>query len=513
MTKRAPQLSIGIIGSIDACRRLEALLKTCAGRHTIIHGQVAEAWSLVLTHRPQLLIVEIGLQYNERHHSFLRRVLPQIRERFGGEITIAAALQASEKLWFGGDLLFQDGDTFAASGFLDTFIVAPPAGMPSIPDLRAQLDSLVSVVEHESNRRAEGKRPVPALGTTGWVQSMGDPASRDLWCRWLPRYASYTNENPLIIGATGTGKTNLAHALHLFSGRPGQFVSITPRDFSSSELVQAELFGAVAGAYTGAVDKWGLVKRAEKGTLFIDELQSIDKELQGKLITFIENKVYRRVGSADTVEADVRFVFASNRSLYDMMESDILRDDFAYRLERVQLELKPLHERRLDIGAALAFALAKVTRQRPHARSVHGLTSGAYRLLFAQRWPGNLRQLENTVAQLCEVTEIRGGSIVDELAVNEVFRSRLFRTVTTPAEVIAQAALTVCESAALEGEGTISGGTTRFVDAVRNLALEVCGGNWQQAAELIDDRRELMRLFAETAPMKRATPSDPSVTD
>lgn len=510
MNDRASRLSIGIVGSLDACRRFEALLQGREAPHTIVHGRLADTWSLVLTHRPRLLIVEVGLHYNDRLHSFLRRVLAQIRERFGSEVTIAAALQASEKLWFGGDLLFQDGDALSPSGYLDTFIVAPPAGAPSIPDLQTQLENLVSTVTHESDRRADGKRPVPTLGTTGWVQSMADPASRDLWCRWLPRYASYTNENPLIIGATGTGKTNLAHALHLFSGRPGQFVSITPRDFSSSELVQAELFGAVAGAYTGAVDKWGLVKRAEKGTLFIDELQSIDKELQGKLITFIENKVYRRVGSADTVAADVRFVFASNRSLYDMMESDILRDDFAYRLERVQLELKPLHERRLDIAAALAFALAKVTRQRPHARPVHGLTSGAYRLLFSQRWPGNLRQLENTVAQLCEATEIKGSSIIDEFTVNEVFRTRLFRTVTTPPEVIAQAALTVCESAALEGERTISGGTARFVDAARSLALEVCGGNWQQAAEFIDDHRELMRLFEETASMKRARSRDPS---
>jgi DNA-binding NtrC family response regulator len=505
MTTTPSPLTVGIIGSIDASRRLEALLNGAGLSVTVFHSRIPDAWALILTHRPQLLLVEIGLHYNERLHSSLRRVLAQTRERLGGEITIAAVLNASEKLWFGGDLLFEDGDTLAPSGFLDTFVVAPPAGMPSIPDYRDQLTSLVGAVRHEHTRRAEGKRPVPPLGATGWVQSMADPASRDLWCRWLPRYASYTNENPLIIGATGTGKTNLAHALHLFSGRTGQFVSITPRDFSSSELVQAELFGAVAGAYTGAVDKWGLVKRAEKGTLFIDELQSIDKELQGKLITFIENKVYRRVGSADTVEADVRFVFASNRSLYDMMESDILRDDFAYRLERVQLNLKPLHERRLDIAAALAFALAKVTRQRPHSRSVHGLTSGAYRLLFAQLWPGNLRQLENVVAQLCEVTEINGGSIVDERVVHEVFSTRLLRSVTTGPEVIAQAALAVCENAALSGDSRLTVGAERFLDTARSLALEVCGGDWEQAAQLIDDRRELMRLFAETAAMKKFT--------
>jgi transcriptional regulator with AAA-type ATPase domain len=503
MISPSPTLSIALIGSLDTCRRLEALIHHTGIPAQVFHGRPTEAWSVVLTHRPQLLIIEIGHAYGERQHAAFRRSLAQIRDRFGTELLVAAALFAPEKLRYGGDLLFETGDSLAPSGLLDTFIATPPTGMPTVPDFGAQLANMLQIVTFELARRSEGKRPLPALGISGWVQSMADPTSRDLWCRWLPRYASYTNENPLIIGATGTGKTNLAQALHLFSGRPGQFVSITPRDFSSSELVQAELFGAVAGAYTGAVEKWGLVKRAEKGTLFIDELQSIDKELQGKLITFIENKVYRRVGSADTVEADVRFVFASNRSLYDMMESNILRDDFAYRLERVQLELKPLHERRLDIAAALAFALAKVTRQRPHARSIDGLTSNAYRLLFAQRWPGNLRQLENTVAQLCEVTDINGGSIIDERAVQEVFSSRLLRTMTSGPEILAQAALSVCESAITLNEGRVEAGAHRFIESARQLALEASAGDWERAAELIDDRKDLMRLFLETAPLKR----------
>ena len=206
-----------------------------------------------------------------------------------------------------------------------------------MPQLTDQMMHVIRLYAHELDRRSRGALPLQPLGSEGWVQSLADLSSRELWMRWLPRYASYTNENPIIIGETGTGKTNLAYALHRLSGREGEFVSVTPRDFSSAELVQAELFGAVAGAYTGAVDKWGLVKSAEKGTLFIDELQSIDKDLQGKLITFIENKTYRRVGSAESIEADVRFVFASNKTLYEMMESDILRHDFAYRLERVQL--------------------------------------------------------------------------------------------------------------------------------------------------------------------------------
>ncbi|MCB0339613.1 MAG: sigma 54-interacting transcriptional regulator, partial [Bdellovibrionales bacterium] len=332
-----------------------------------------------------------------------------------------------------------------------------------------------------------------------WVHSLADPNSRELWMRWLPRYAAYTNENPIILGETGTGKTRLAHALHLLSNRSGPFVSITPRDFSSSELVQAELFGAVAGAYTGAVDKWGLVKSAEKGTLFIDELQSIDKDLQGKLITFIENKRYRRVGSADTTEADVRFVFATNQSIEDMVSSDTLREDFAYRLERVQLELRPLRERRLDISAALGHALAKLRRQRPQANPIMGMTSTAYRMLFCHNWPGNLRQLENTVAKLCEYTDMRDHELIDEVAVAHVFDSRLSGTAATIGEVLAQASLKLARYALSKKPEDIETSIERFRAEIRSSALESTGGDIIKAAHLIGENEHLLELFSQSA--------------
>ncbi|RIL05623.1 MAG: hypothetical protein DCC75_11535, partial [Proteobacteria bacterium] len=300
-------------------------------------------------------------------------------------------------------------------------------------------------------------------------------------------------------------KTNLAFALHALSGRKGKFVSITPRDFSSSELVQAELFGAVEGAYTGAVEKWGLVKSAEKGTLFIDELQSIDKDLQGKLITFIENKTYRRVGSAESISADVRFVFASNRAMSDMMETQILRDDFAYRLERVQLELLPLAERRLDISAALAFALAKIRRQRPHTFPVLGLSPDAYRLLFSHRWPGNLRQLENSLAQLCELADMQQSPLINENYVNQLFESKLRGLGTTPQEIICQASLTLAKEAIVRSFTSLSRGCERLLELGREVALESCGGDTAKAAQLINEDSQVMRLLAETSVARRQT--------
>ncbi len=509
MPARSPRMIAAVLGSADFTRRLTSYGVALRSGCEFVSGSLADAWSVVVTHRPQVIFLEIGLYHHDKLHAAIRRFLQQLRERSANEVLVAAVLMAPEKLAYGGDLLFADTESLKPSGYIDSFLVQPPGSMPSIADIGKQLQQFLGLAQDEFARRAEGKSPLPTLGSPGWAQSFADPVSRELWMRWLPRYACYTNENPIIIGRTGTGKTNLALALHLLSGRTGQFVSITPRDFSSSELVQAELFGAVAGAYTGAVDKWGLVKRAEKGTLFIDELQSIDKELQGKLITFIENKVYRRVGSAETVEADVRFVFASNMTLYEMMEGNVLRHDFAYRLERVQLELANLQTRRLDIPAALGYALAKVFRQRPHATIVEGVSSEAYRQLFAHSWPGNLRQLENNVAQLCELADMNRLRVIDERIVLEVFRSRLSGAAATPSEVISSAAHQFAQEALQDSVTSLDDSVTKFVERVRLSALEVNGGNIEKASSMIADSTKAMDLLVQGKAIRRATAREP----
>jgi transcriptional regulator with AAA-type ATPase domain len=487
--------TIAFVGISDVIRRLVVHSQRLPNVYAT-HAPQSEAWASIIAERPDLLIIEIPHTHSVRQQAWLRNFLKNTRDRLQDKVFIAVLLSAPEQLFFGGDLLFADDETLAPAGFIDTYLVAPPAGIPNIPELSTQFENLLSALQHDRERLARGGAPLPPLATQGWVQSLADPRSRELWTLWLPRYARYTNENPLIVGATGTGKTRLAHAIHILSGRTGPFISMTPRDFSSSELIQAELFGAVAGAYTGAVDKWGLVKSAEGGSLFIDELQSIDKDLQGKLITFVENKSYRRVGAAETTNADVRFIFATNRPIAELVAHDTLRDDFAYRLERVQLELQPLRERRLDICAALAFALAKIRRQRPQANLIKGCTPAAYRLLCAQPWPGNLRQLENSVAQLCEIADITGSSLIDEVAVNKQFRSRLSATPATSPEILAQSALRLADRVIDEKIDTLSEGVTSLLREARSLALEVSAGDPVEAAKLIQDSEEVVRLFS-----------------
>jgi DNA-binding NtrC family response regulator len=499
----SPPAVVGIYGSIDFSRRVSAAITAADSSVRCMPALLAEAWSNILTNRPSIVVFELGLAYSDRSHVSLRSLLGELRARFGTSIYTIAALTDPQKLFFGGDLLYGLEREFTPSLWIDSFIASPPSIMGTVPSVFEQAVHAVRLAAGEMLRRENGSIPLPPLGAPGWAQSLAAPKSRELWMRWLPRYASYTNENPIIIGQTGTGKTNLAYALHLLSGRKGQFISITPRDFSSSELVQAELFGAVAGAYTGAVDKWGLVKSAEKGTLFIDELQSIDKDLQGKLITFIENKAYRRVGSAESTAADVRFVFASNRELYDMMDSDILRHDFAYRLERVQLDLLPLQQRRLDIAAALAHALAKVRRQRPSALQVFGLNQTAYRLLFSHGWPGNLRQLENTVAQLCELSDLEGASIVTEEMVAAVFEHRSRGLSLTVSDVVSQAAAELSRQALHGKAANVEASLDSFIELIRTGAVEACGGDISKASNLLGEDKKLLELMNHSQAAKR----------
>lgn len=499
-----------ITGSNDFVRRMSASARgwnrsdfQCPIR--IAAANSSEARAVIFTERPNLLVVDVGLKSTRQDLNWIRGLLTQLRDRFQKNIHIAIAVTAPEKFCLAGSLLFADDESIAPSGLVDSFLASPPVGVLSSPSLELQLKDCASCVLERLLDSVQPPLILPALWEDGWVPVMCDPVSRDVWMRWLPRYARYVNENPIIIGPTGSGKTRLATAVHRLSGRIGPFVSITPRDFSSTELVQAELFGAVAGAYTGAVEKWGLVRRAEKGTLFIDELQSIDRDLQGKLITFIENKTYRRVGEAESHQADVRFIFATNRSLEELVRSGLLRDDFAYRLERLQIELPALEERRLDIAAGISFSLCKVLRERAKPRSrpqgadegdLEGLTSSAYGMLFGSSWPGNLRQLENTVAKLIELADMQGLRLITRECVETTVRHLLGRKEPTPSDIFAKVTEGLAGQLRSNGINGLQEIVELATDLARIEALATCGGDPAAAAALIADSPEAMRLFA-----------------
>lgn len=189
----------------------------------------------------------------------------------------------------------------------------------------------------------------------------------------------------LIQGETGTGKTHLARKIHEKSGRAGNFVHVNLASFNS-QLIESELFGHKKGSFTGAVaNKSGAFEEAQHGTLFLDEIDSLPLELQTKLLTFLDNSHFRRVGDVKETEIKTRLIFASGRPLEGLVERGILRRDFYYRLTSGHtVELPSLRSDPGKIKEALQYFSLK------HEVTFSERLTDFYETLA---WPGNLRQL------------------------------------------------------------------------------------------------------------------------
>ena len=200
----------------------------------------------------------------------------------------------------------------------------------------------------------------------------------------------------LLRGESGTGKSVLARMIHSMSPRTAHPFVVVNCPTLSEELLASELFGHAKGAFTGAVrDQAGRVEAAEGGTLFLDEIGEITPSLQAKLLRFLEDKEFERIGETKTRRADVRTVAATNRDLEDHLKRGLFREDLLYRLNVIDLQLPALRERPEDIlRLARRFLLffAKAARRRPPELSKAAETS-----LLAYAWPGNIRELRNAI--------------------------------------------------------------------------------------------------------------------
>lgn len=200
----------------------------------------------------------------------------------------------------------------------------------------------------------------------------------------------------LIAGETGTGKELAARALHLSGGRrAGPMVAVNCSALPEN-LLEAELFGHVRGAFTGAVqNRTGRFEQAQGGTLFLDEIGDLPMDLQAKLLRVLQEREMQRLGSSETIRLDVRIVAATNCDLADRVEQGRFREDLYYRLNVVPLHMPALRQRPLDIAPLAVHFVEKVCRA--EGIPVKALTPEAMDRLFGYRWPGNVRQLENVI--------------------------------------------------------------------------------------------------------------------
>jgi DNA-binding NtrC family response regulator len=195
----------------------------------------------------------------------------------------------------------------------------------------------------------------------------------------------------LITGESGTGKELVAHAIHRLSNRSdASFVDLNCAAFQES-LLESELFGYEAGAFSGAKGrKLGLIELADGGTLFLDEVTELPAQLQAKLLRAIETRTFFRVGGVRKVEVNVRIVAATNRNLETVVNDGVFRSDLLYRINGFQISLAPLRDRPEDIEPLTRYLLKQIAGTHPPE-----LTDEAFTALRSYSWPGNVRQLKN----------------------------------------------------------------------------------------------------------------------
>lgn len=202
-----------------------------------------------------------------------------------------------------------------------------------------------------------------------------------------------TTTTILINGETGTGKEMVARAIHQTSGRRQQrFVALNCSAIPET-LLEAELFGHVRGAFTGAVGtRQGRIEQADRGTLFLDEVGTMSMPLQMKLLRVLQEREFERIGDGKPIKVDVRVVAATNADLATMVREGSFREDLYYRLNVIQVELPALRDRRDDIPLLVQHFIDKYKTTMPPI-----VSQDAMRRLMSYAWPGNVRQLENAI--------------------------------------------------------------------------------------------------------------------
>ncbi|MFC4860506.1 sigma-54-dependent response regulator transcription factor AlgB [Pseudomonas sp. MAHUQ-62] len=210
------------------------------------------------------------------------------------------------------------------------------------------------------------------------------------------RQVAGTDANILILGESGTGKGELARAIHGWSKRAKKAVVTINCPSLSADLMESELFGHNRGAFTGASESTlGRVSQADGGTLFLDEIGDFPLSLQPKLLRFIQDKEYERVGDPVTRRADVRILAATNLDLDEMVRDGRFREDLLYRINVIALSLPPLRERHEDILDLAERFLARFVGE--YARPARAFSEEATAALLNYRWPGNVRELRNVI--------------------------------------------------------------------------------------------------------------------
>jgi Nif-specific regulatory protein len=220
----------------------------------------------------------------------------------------------------------------------------------------------------------------------------------------MVRKVSDAPSSILIFGESGTGKELIARAIHFNSIKKSKpFVAVNCAAIPEN-LLESELFGYVKGAFTGAyTDKKGLFEAADGGTILLDEVEAMNKNLQVKLLRVLQDKTFFKVGSSNPLTVNVRIIAATNQDLEASVKAKDFREDLYYRLNVIRIELPPLRERIEDIPLLIRYFLNKYSRKM--GKNIRRISEDAVDILINHSWPGNIRELENTIERAVVITE------------------------------------------------------------------------------------------------------------
>ncbi len=269
-----------------------------------------------------------------------------------------------------------------------------------------------------------------------------------------------------ITGESGTGKELAARAVHEQSRRRDRAFHVVNCGAIPSERMESQLFGHVAGAFTGAAaDREGAAAIADGGTLFLDEICEMPLALQAKLLRFVQLGAYQKVGEASAREVDIRFVCATNKPPLQAIEEGALREDLYYRLNVIPIEMPPLRERVDDVVDLAEAFLKRFAAE--EGKSFQSITKEASAVLRGYAWPGNVRQLENVIRN---AVVLQDG---ETLTARMLPRSLMQATGPAGARSAVPAAMDVAPLAAVERQAI-------------ERAIDATGGNIQKAAQLLE---------------------------
>ena len=279
-----------------------------------------------------------------------------------------------------------------AYGSIENAVEAMKEGASNYLTKPIEIDEMLAIIRHtlinKGVRQIETttKNQYGIIGTSNAIKDI--LASIEI--------ISSSRANVLITGESGTGKELVARAIHNASNRKAQpFIAINCAAIPA-ELIENELFGHEAGAYTGAMGlEKGKVELANRGTLFLDEIGEMSLSMQVKLLRFIQEKEFYRIGGTEPIKSDCRIIAATNKDLEQEIKEGRFREDLFYRLNVIPIKVPPLRERKEDIPLLVEHFLRRYTEE--NQKFVKGVDRRAMDALVKYSWPGNIRELENTI--------------------------------------------------------------------------------------------------------------------